>query len=179
MKRDVNVGLKNIRSVIDDFVLPRQKDVDDHHTESGAALGESLADLVGAAPGSTPRRTPSPGGTGGAKKPAKPKIEEAQLGPEHEGKRRHAVRVSVPGDASTPRRLELQLRIATEGGAIDDDGLVRMEGWSDGPPDWATWVPVGRGGRSLDTLGGRSVWAVFSAPNDVAVDVHVRDEIQS
>lgn len=178
MKRDVNVGLRRIKSAIDEYVLPRQRESGEHHTESGAALGESLSDLVGAAPGNTPRRKPATGGSGGGKKAARPRIEEAELGPEHAGRRRHAVRVSVPGDAGTPRRLELQLRIATEGGAIGDDGLVRMEGWSDSPPDWDSWVPAGRGGRSLDTLGGRSVWAVFSAPNDVAVDAHVRDESQ-
>ena len=176
MKTDVNVGLKRIKAASDQFVLPHQKQADDHHTESGAALGESLADLVGAAPGSTPRRTPGQGGGGGTKKALKPKIEGAELGPEHGGRRRHVVRISVPGDADAPRRLELQLRIATEGGAVDDEGLVKMEGWSEGPPNWDTWVPAGRGGRSCDTVGGRSVWAVFSAPNNMAVDVHIRDE---
>ncbi|MGN7246801.1 hypothetical protein ACTHQ1_03610 [Janibacter anophelis] len=173
MKRDVNMGLKRIKTTVDEFVLPAQKAAGDHHTESGAALGESLADLVGASPGNTPRRVAAGGGGAGSKKQTKPKIEEAELGPESDGRRRHAVRVSVPGDQSTPTRLELDLRIATEGGAVADDGMVKMEGWLDSQPDWDAWKPSGRGGRRCDTLGGRSVWAVFSAPNDVAVEVQI------
>lgn len=176
MKSVVNVGLKRIKSAADDFVMPHRRTPGDHHTESGAALGESLADLVGAAAGTTPRRMSGGGGGSTGKKAARPKIEAAELGPLLDGLRRHAVCISVPGDAATPQRIELQLKIATEGGAVDDEGLVKMEGWSDGPPEWLSWVPSGRGGRSLDTLGGRSVWAVFSAPHDLAVDVRVRAE---
>ncbi|WP_338538356.1 hypothetical protein N5P18_00325 [Janibacter terrae] len=179
MKRDVNVGQKRIKSACDDFVLPHKKETGNHHTESGAALGESLADLVGAVPGATPRRKAGRGGGSVGRKASRPKIEEAELGPLTDGRRRHVVRVSVPGDRTTPQRLELQLKIATEGGAVEDDGLLRMEGWSDGPPDWSTWIPSGRGGRSCDTVGGRSVWAVFNAPDDLAVDVRVRAEAEA
>lgn len=178
MKRDVNVGLKRIKTISDDFVTPHQKDPGDHHTESGAALGESLADLVGASPGSTPRRAPKGGGSGGGVKTRRPKIEATELGPIEEGRRRHAVLVSVPGDASQPQRLELQIRIATEGGAVSDEGLVRMEGWSGEAPDLTDWVPAGRTSRSCDTGGGRSLWAVFSAPHNLAIDISVRSEVQ-
>lgn len=178
MKRDVNIGLKRIAAAADDFVMPHKRAAADHHTESGAALGESLADLVGAAPGSTPRRKSTSGGGAVSKKTARPKIEVAELGPLVGEKRRHAVCISVPGDSTTPQRLDLQLRIATEGSAVDDDGLVRMEGWSDSLPDWDSWVPSGRGGRSCETLGGRRIWAVFSAPADLAVDVRVKTEAE-
>lgn len=175
MKTDVNVGLKRIKSQVEDFVLPRKKDPGDRHTESGAALGESLSDLVGSAPGSTPRRKPKQGGSGGAGT-RRPRVETAELGPLVDGRRQHAVRVGTPGDAGTQQRLELQVRIATEGGVLHADGLVKMEGWSPTVPDWDTWEPAGRGGMSVDTVGGQSLWAVFSAPDSVALDVTARTE---
>lgn len=176
MKRDVNIGLNRIKSISDDFVTPHQKDPGEHHTESGAALGESLADLVGAAFGSTPRRTPQGGGGQVSSKVQRPKIDAAELGPALDGRRRHAVRISVPGEASQTKRIELQLRIATEGGAVSDEGLVRMEGWSDEAPDWDAAPTGGRTSRSYDTAGGRSLWAIFSAPHNLAVDVSARSE---
>lgn len=173
MKSEVNVALKRIKEQAEEFVLPHKKDPGDRHAESGAALGESLADLVGAASGASPRRVP---GKSGASAPSqrRPQIEDARLGPVQQGRRKHAVQIRVPGGASAEQRLELQVRIATEGGTAASEGLVRMEGWSADPPDWESWIPSSRGGFSVNTLGGSAIWAVVSAPDNVAIDVTAR-----
>lgn len=177
MKRDVNVGLKRIRGQIEDFVLPQRREPGDRHTESGAALGESLSDLVGAAPGSTPRRQASRGGGAGGGSSSGPRVDAVQLGPAVDGIRRHAVRVSVPGNADESQQVELRVRIATEGGALNADGLVTMEGWLQDVPNWDVWEPTGCAALSVTTVGGQPLWAVLSAPDSVALDVSARSGV--
>lgn len=170
----VRVAMARIKAAVDSFLKPGGIEPGDGALSSSVAhVGDLLADMVGSANGPGPsRRTANNGAKSRTKHGSRTGLEILDV--EYARNRASGwdvttLKLRVKWAGNTDERIELQLRVGTDGASHKDDEAVRVDGWGTAPE--GPWTP---GSLRPETSG---IW-YFRYQNQpgLAIDVMPRGE---
>jgi hypothetical protein len=168
-RREVTVALRRIKEATDEYLSPRGPSLPDQEPPPSAAhVGDMLADLLGGLEGPAPSTRTTPGG--GGLRVARPRVDV--VGATHEpaldpGWTRTTIDVQIANAAPSGAMVGVSVRVGVDGGSWDDDQVVRLVGWKNGPGGAHDLSP-----QLLPT--GEVRRFVYEARSDLAIDVETR-----
>ncbi|MDN5896547.1 MAG: hypothetical protein L0H93_21315 [Nocardioides sp.] len=172
-RRQVNVALREIKSLVADFLGPVNIGAANQATgRSVAALADELAGLMGGVHGPAPVRPPSkPGAGGSTSRRASATVRKTWSGPIANGRRLMALQVAVDG-STQPVRVRVDAGVGVEGAMDHDESRVAVLGWVPGGevPD-LTVEPVT---TEPELIKGQPQWVLVDADSQVSIDVNLR-----
>lgn len=176
-KRHVNIGLRNIKETVTQYLAPRGAEAGAPGPISSVAhIGDMLSGLVAGALGPAPSRrrsSGSRGGSGGSKYPTVEIRESGYWAEVRPGWSTTVLEVEVSGTFESSYAVDLALRVGVDGGSLPPDDSVVIHGWGE-RPEGGPWSH-----GAMELTGPATAYFCYEHGSDLSIDIHTRVEAVS